>query len=385
MIKSIKQANLKDKRIVMRVDFNVPVKKGKVLEDFKIDRVLPTIKYLLKNNNKLILISHFGRPEGRRVKAMSLKPVYRVLKKKLAGKKVKFADSMSDIVYGDALSDITFLENIRYDKREEKNDLRLARELAKLGDVFVNEAFSFAHRKTSSSVGIAKYLPSYAGLNFMEEFKYLSKALKPKKPAVAMIGGAKIKTKFDVLENFLRSYSKILVAGGIANTFLLASGYEIGRSIVEPSKVRKAKQLLRSRKIVMPVDFVVADKNLKNARIVKVGDDKKLCRKTDYLVDLGPETIELFLDQIWKAQTIVWGGPPGLIENKEFSRGTVKLARAIGQHAVGRPIAIAGGGETVMAIEMAKSAKKYDFISTGGSAMLEFLEGKKLPGIKALK
>mgnify|MGYP003962981353 CR=1 FL=1 len=369
------EEDLKNKRIVLRVDFNVPIIKGKVQDDFKIERALPTIKYLIKQKCKIVLISHFGRPEGRRVKSLSLEPVYKVLKKQLKGVDVKFKSGTATVL---------LLENVRYDKREDENNLVLAKELAKLGDVFVNEAFAVSHRKTASTVGITKFLPSYAGLNFENEVKYLSKALNPKKPAVALIGGAKVKTKFDVVENFLKTYSKVMVAGGVANTFLLAKGFKIGDSLVEVSKISKAKKMLNSRKILLPKDVIISDKSMRKIVVKKIGKDKNLCNRNEMILDIGPETIKLFSKHIREARTIVWGGPMGLLENKKFSHGTIALAKLIGARSSGKNIGIAGGGETTLAIEMSGMGRYYDFISTGGGAMLEFLAGKNLPGVKSL-
>jgi len=281
--------------------------------------------------------------------------------------------------------DVVVLENIRFDKREDDNKPALARILSKMGDVFVNEAFATSHRENASTVGITKLLPSYAGLNFENEVKFLSQALKPKKPAVALIGGAKVETKILVIKNFLKIYKKVMLGGGLANTFLAAKGYDVGGSLVEPGEIARAKRLLQSKKLILPIDVVVADKKRQKARVEKIGQQKKICGAEEQVLDIGPETIKLYSLYIRSAKTIVWAGPLGLFEIPKFSHGTLALAKLIGARASGRALGIAGGGETLMAIHMSKMGRYYDFISTGGSAMLEFLEGRSMLGIKALK
>lgn len=385
-LRSIKQAELRGKRVVLRVDFNVPVKNGKVLDDYKIERALPTIRYLLKQKCKIVLISHFGRPEGRRVKSLSLEPVFRVLKTKLRKESIKFFNRPLTIGrYILPEADIVVLENIRFDHREDDNKPTLSRILSKMGDVFINEAFATAHRENASTVGIVKLLPGYAGINFENEVNFLSKALKPKKPALALIGGAKVQTKFKVIKNFLKIYNKVMLGGGLANTFLVAKGYDVGGSLFERGEIKKAKDLLSSSRLSLPLDVIVADKKTRSKiRAVKIGCVRKLCSAREEILDIGPETIMAYARQIRTAKTIIWGGPVGLIENAHFSHGTIALARIIGARASGSALGIAGGGETLLAIHMSKMGRYYDFVSTGGSAMLEFLEGKKLPGIEVL-
>jgi len=384
-LKTIRDVSLESKRIVLRVDFNVPVKNGKVLDDYKIERALPTIKYLLKRKCKIVLISHFGRPEGKSVKILSLAPVYRVLKKKLKGIRVKFFSR--PLTIGNHKlpeADIVVLENIRFEKMEDDNKPTLAKILSRMGEVFVNEAFAASHRENASTVGITKLLPSFAGLNFENEVNFLSKALKPKKPAVALIGGAKVETKFQVVKNFLKIYNKVMLGGGLANTFLAARGYDVGGSLFEPSEMGNARRLLKSPRLILPIDVVIFDKKKQKTRVEKIGRQKKLCRQQDRILDIGPETIIRYAKYIRWAETIIWAGPLGLFEVPMFSHGTLALAKLIGARASGRALGIAGGGETLLAIHMSKMGRYYDFISTGGGAMLEFLEGKNLPGIKAL-
>ncbi|MEK7159808.1 MAG: phosphoglycerate kinase, partial [Patescibacteria group bacterium] len=391
-LQSIKSIELTNKRVLLRVDFNVPIKNGKVEDAFKIEEVLPTIHYLLKHNCSIVLVSHLGRPKGKQAKVLSLFPVFKILKKKLAGEKLIFESGKFSQILTKKISnrlvkrELIFLENIRFNAREEKNDLSMAKELACLGEVYVNEAFAVSHRKAASIDRVAGLMPSYAGFKFFEEVKYLSKALKPMKPAVALIGGAKVETKFDVIENFLKIYNQVLLGGGLANTFLKAAGYDIGGSLFDADKLRKAKLLLQSKKIILPLDVVVADKKTRQSAFVTlVGNNKKLCSKDEEILDIGPKTIIAFSQLIRQAKTIVWGGPMGLFELPKFSHGTIALAKIIGARSSGRALGIAGGGETLYAIHKSKMAGYYDFISTGGGAMLEFLSGKKLAGIEALK
>ena len=331
-IKSIENFEIRDGRVILRVDFNVPVKKGKVEDSYKLKRALPTIKQLLKNKNQIVLVSHLGRPKGKRVKALSLEPVFKELKKMLVGKgyKMKFFPQKVDAKLvkrvNDTDVDILFLENMRYDKREDENRKNLALLLAKMGDVYVNESFAASHRKMSSLVEITNYLPSFAGLNLVQEVSYLNKSLKPKKPAVALIGGSKIRTKIALIKGFLKTYNKVLIGGGLANTFFAAKGYEVGGSLFEPEELRRAKLLLQSKKIILPKDVLVSDKKRKKIRVVKIGRDQILCEKNEMILDIGPETVKRYADEIKKAKFIIWNGPLGLIEEKKFSHGTIALA-----------------------------------------------------------
>lgn len=389
-IKSIENFDIRDGRVILRVDFNVPVKNGKVEDNYKIKRALPTIKKLLKNKNQIVILSHLGRPDGKRIKALSLSPVFKELKKMLSGRgyKMKFFSQKIDAklvkLVNDTDVDILFLENLRYDHRENANRKNLALLLSKMGDVFVNESFAASHREMSSLVEITKLLPSFAGLNLVQEVKYLTKSLKPKKPAVAMIGGSKIHTKIALIRGFLKVYNKVLIGGGLANTFFAAKGYEVGGSLFEPDEIRRAKLLLKSKKIILPKDVLVSDKSKKDVRVVKVSKDKVLCEKNEMILDVGPETVAKYAEYIKKAKLIIWNGPLGLIEEKKFSHGTLSLAKLIGARATGPAVGIAGGGETLLALKMSGMEKYYDFVSTGGGAMLQFMEGKKLPGIKPL-
>lgn len=388
-LKSIKDIDIHGRKVLMRVDFNVPVIKGKVGDNFKMERAHPTIKYLLKQKCQVILVSHLGRPEGRRVKALTLKPVFNQLRMDLPSVSMKFIDDKLNDRINEKIkksrAQVILLENIRYEKGEDKNDKKLGELLGGLAEIYVNEAFAACHRALASNVAVAKYLPSFAGLNLENEYKYLTRALKPKKPAVALIGGAKIKTKAAVINNFSKLYNKILLGGGLANTFIYAKGYEIGDSLCDYDQIRKARILLKSKKVVLPVDVVVSDKKTRRKiRVVKIAKEKKLCNQDEQILDIGPETIKLFAVEIKKAQTIIWNGPMGLLENKSFRHGTLALAKIMAARSSGRALGICGGGETLYAVTLSKMGRYYDFVSTGGGAMLQFLEGKNLPGLKAI-
>lgn len=383
---------LEYKRVLLRVDFNVPIKNGKVTDSYKIIRTLPTIKHLLKNKCQIILVSHLGRPNGKTVKSLSLAPVCVELRKRLPSAKIRFVNDKINAKLVKAVrqdfknEDILFLENIRFDGREEKNSSELASLLAKMVRVYVNEAFAVSHRACSSMVAISEFLPCFAGLNLAAEVEYLSTALNPKSPSIALIGGAKIETKIAVVKRFLDIYDKLLFGGGCANTILLAKGYNVGGSLVEKNEAKKIKPLIKSKKIILPADLVVnGNKSSSKPRVIAVGKNKKLCEKNEMILDIGPETIKNYSTLIKSAKTIIWSGPMGLLEDKRFSHGSLVVAKAIASRASGKAVAIAGGGETLLAVHMSKTEKYFDFVSTGGGAMLEFLEGKELPGLQAIK
>lgn len=383
-IKSIKNFKIKNKRVLLRVDFNVPLKNGKVMDDYKMLRAYPTIKYLLKNNCQIFLVSHLGRPNGKKVKSLSLKPVFNHFKK-------QFKDS---VFIGNPYSpgsfspeekhfrkkQILFLENLRFRKGEQENSVKFAKQLSKMADVYVNEAFAVCHRESASTVAIAKFLPAYSGLNLINEIKFLSEALKPKKPALAILGGAKIQTKIGLISKFEKKYDLILLGGGLANSFLAALGYEIGASLGADSESKLiARKSLDSKKIILPKDVVIN----KGAQNKKIENNIKICNKNEKVLDIGVQTQKLYCELIKHSKTIVWNGPLGYFENPKFRKGTLSIIKAI-KSAPKNTLKIAGGGETLYVIQMAKAEKDFDFISTGGGAMLEFLQGKQLPGIKPL-
>jgi phosphoglycerate kinase len=388
-IQSIQQSNIKNKRVLLRVDFNVPLKGNKVLDDFKMQRAYKTIRFLLKNDCNIVLVSHLGRPKGKRLKAMSLEPVCKHFKKTF--KSTKFfndavTNSLTDKV-NQYKGRIAFLENLRYDNRETNNNKAYAQILAGMAEVYVNEAFAFSHRKTATMVAITKLLPSYGGFNLIDEVKYLEKVLKPKKPSVAIIGGSKLATKNAVIKKFVSKYNKVLIGGGLANTFLAAKGYQLGSSIgIDKKEINKAKPLLKSKKIILPRDVIIADKKTKRkVRYEFIQNDKFLCDKDEMILDIGPETQKYYSTIIKSSKTIVWNGPLGYTDDKKFQHGSVVIGKAIASRSSGKALGIVGGGETLFVLKLTKMSNYIDFISTGGGALLTFLEGSELPGLKSLK
>jgi len=384
----MENVEIRGKNVILRTDFNVPLKNNKIQDDYKIVRAIPTIKKLLADDNRVIIVSHLGRPEGKRVKSMSLTPVSKYLRANIKGFKTKFIEDKIGVSLAKKIKNtkekLILLENIRYEKGEDANDPKLAQRLAACGDIFINEAFAACHRAMASTVAITKYLPSYAGLNLAHEYKYLTKSLDPQKPAIAIIGGAKIETKINFIKKLSRIYDAVLLGGGLANTCLAARGYDVGDSLYDKDYLSLAKSVLRIKNVVIPKDVIVADSKLFKSRIVMIGKEKILCNKDEKILDIGPATMKYFCDFIKAAKFIVWNGPLGFFEHQRFRHGTLVIANAIGARSKGAATGIAGGGETLFAIDMSKMEKYYDFISSGGGAMLEFMEGKTLAGIKPL-
>ncbi len=378
-LKQIK--NLKDKRVLVRVDFNVPVKEGKIKDDSRIVASVPTIKYLLKNGAKVILVSHLGRPEGIE-KKLSLKIVTERLSE-LIKKEVCFFN-LNEFINLTKLPKLTLLENIRFYSEEEKNDKKFAKQLASLVDIFVLDGFAVAHRDAASVSGVAKYLPSYAGLLLESEVENLSQLMtKPKKPYIAVLGGAKIETKLPVLKTVLKRADFVLLGGGLVNTCLWAKGYSVGKSLIDKDFKKEALKLWKSKKIIFPVDVIVGDIKGKKYRVVSL-DKKNNIKSTEAIFDIGPETIRLYAKYIKSAKTLVWNGAVGYFEQKPYDIGTMSVARLVASRSKGKAFGVIGGGETIQTMEMIDMIEDVDFVSTGGGAMLEFLSGKKLPGLKHL-
>ncbi len=384
--KTIRDINVKNKRVLVRVDFNVPLDNGKVADDTRIVASLPTIKYLVEQGAKVILCSHLGRPKGKDQK-LSLRPVAARLQE-LLGTPVTFVSDcigqpVERVVEGMNAGDVTLLENVRFYPEEEKNDPAFAKKLAAFGDIYVNDAFGSAHRAHASTEGVAKYLPSVAGFLMEKELNYLGAALaNPAKPFVAILGGAKVSDKIKVIENLLPKVDALLIGGGMANTFLAARGLNMGQSLVEADKLDVAKALIEKAgaKIVLPVDAVIADKFAADAQSKVVAVDQV---PSDWRVlDVGPQTIDAFEKILASAKTVVWNGPLGVFEFPAFAKGTVEIAKRL---ATSGATTIIGGGDSAAAVEQAGVADKMTHISTGGGASLEFLEGRVLPGVAALQ
>lgn len=387
---TIKDVDLKGKKVLLRVDFNVPLDENlKITDDLRIVSALPTIKYCLeKKAKKVILMSHLGRPDGKIVESMRLNPVAQRLSE-LLGFPVKKLDDCA----GEAVAKtvemcperVILLENLRFHAEEEKNDSNFAKELAKLGDIFVNDAFGTAHRAHASTEGVTHYLFSVAGFLLEKEITCLSQVTQnPQHPLVAILGGAKVSDKIKMIENLMAMVDCFLIGGGMAYTFLKALGKQIGNSKLEQDKLDLALKILNKAKekkieIILPVDNIIADKVEAQANVKLVGEDipEKMIG-----LDIGPKTIELFKNKLKTAKTIVWNGPVGVFEMEPFAKGTKELAQFI---ATLKATSVIGGGDTAAAVQHFKVADKMSHVSTGGGASLEFLEGLELPGIAALK
>lgn len=384
--KTVRDIDVKGKKVFVRVDFNVPVKDGVVGDDTRIRAALPTIQYLLDQGAAVILASHLGRPKGGPDPKYSLKPVADYLAN-LLGKPVAFAeDCIGPAAEAAAAAlkpgEVLVLENTRFHPEEEKNDEGMSRAMAKLADVYVNDAFGTAHRAHASTAGIAAFLPAVAGFLLEKEIKYLGQAIDdPKRPFVAILGGAKISDKIGVIKNLLKKADTILIGGGMANTFFKAQGYPMGDSLVEEEALETARQLLAEGKdkIRLPVDVVIADKFDAEAesRVMPVGPVPEGWR----ILDIGPETVAAYAKVISGAGTVVWNGPMGVFEFPRFAEGTFGIAKAVASSGA---ISVIGGGESVAAINQSGLADKITHISTGGGASLEMLEGLELPGVAAL-
>lgn len=390
-LKTIKDIDLKNKKVLIRVDFNVPLKEGVVTDSTRIERALPTIKAILaEEGTSVIVMTHLGRPKGEKKPEFSLAPVAAEFKK-LLGTEVKMAPDCvgsevealaADLKAGEVL----MLENVRYYKGETDNDPEFAKQLASLGDVYVNDAFGTAHRAHASTEGVTKYLPSVAGKLIEKEVSYFAPILNdPQKPFVAIIGGAKVSSKITVLESLVKTADAFIIGGGMAYTFLKAQGYEIGNSLLEEDYIETAKSFLDEAaaagvKVILPVDHVVASEFSDTADAQQV-DDVNVPAGTIGM-DIGPKTIANCVEAVSTAKTVVWNGPMGVFEFKNFEAGTKLLAEAVANCG---GITVVGGGDSVAAANKFGIAEKMSHVSTGGGASLEFLEGKQLPGVVALE
>ena len=393
-IADIPDKDLKGKKVFVRCDFNVPLdEKQNITSDKRIKASLPTIKYLIEKGAKLILASHLGRPKGEVKKELSLAPIQKRLSE-LLGKPFKM---VSDCV-GDGVQkavselkegEVLLLENLRFHKEETKNDPKFAKELASLADIYVSDAFGTVHRAHASTEGIAHHLPAYAGFLIEKELKFLGDALtEPKHPFVAIIGGAKISGKLEVLKSLLDKVDTLIVGGGMAYTFFKARGTKVGDSLVEDSLIKDAKEILKTAidkdvPFLLPLDHVVADEFAEDAKTEVV--PRTTIPEGWRGMDIGPDTVEKFIHAIKGAKTIVWNGPMGVFEMEKFANGTLEIAKAVAKETEKGAVSIIGGGDSASAVKKAGLADKMSHISTGGGASLEFLEGKVLPGIAVLQ
>ena len=392
--KTIDAGKVEGKRVLVRVDLNVPMKAGKVTDATRIERAAPTLSELASKGARVIVLSHFGRPDGKRVPELSLKPLVEPLSKAL-GKPVAFADDCIGPAAEAAVGalkpgEVLLLENLRFHKEEEKNDPAFVGKLAALGDLYVNDAFSAAHRAHASTEGVAHRLPAMAGRLMQAELEALDKALgKPRRPVCAVVGGAKVSTKLDLLGNLVGKVDKLIIGGGMANTFLQAQGFAVGKSLSEKDLGKTALDILEKAKaakctVLLPLDVVVA--GALKAGTPSTVVDATACPDDQMILDVGPKSTALYRKEVGDCATLVWNGPLGAFETKPFDQGTVALAKTVAALTEsGKLLSVAGGGDTVAALAAAGVEEKFSYVSTAGGAFLEWMEGKTLPGVAALK
>ena len=383
--------NLNEKKVLLRLDLNVPLKDGIITDQTRIDKIIPIVKFLIKKNSKIIIISHVGRPKGKVDKNLSLKPICENLEKKIK-KKIKIISK--DIfklrkkdLFQDTSEQLVLLENIRFYKEEETNDLNFSKHLAGLGDIFVNDAFSCSHRSHASVSKITRFLPSFAGLQLESEINALKKiTTEIKKPITCIIGGSKISTKIGVIKNLIPKFDNMIIVGGMANNILNYQGKSIGKSIKEDNCEKIIHEIFETSKnysctITYPQDVSVGKNFYDNSKIKEI--DKIL--DDDLILDIGPKTINKIKNIIENSETVLWNGPAGYFENPNFAKGSYEIAKAIVKKNKDKRIfSVAGGGDTIAVINQINAIEDFDFVSTAGGAFLEYLEGKELPGIKAL-
>ena len=391
--KTLDSADVSGKRVLVRVDLNVPMENGKITDATRIERVAPTINEIAGKGGKVILLAHFGRPKGRDPKE-SLKPVAsevsRVIKRHVAFADDCVGEAAEKAVAAMHDGDVLLLENTRFHRQEEQNDPAFVGQLAKLGDIYVNDAFSAAHRAHASTEGLAHKLPAYAGRTMQAELEALSKALEhPQRPVIALVGGAKVSTKLDLLENLITKVQALVIGGAMANTFLHAQGFNVQKSLAEKDMADTARRILAKAEdagcaIILPVDAIVAFHFQANAPSHAYGVDA--LPADGMVLDVGSQSIERIKGAIDDAATLVWNGPLGAFEMAPFDQGTVEVARYAAERTrAGKLVSVAGGGDTVAALNHARVADKFTYVSTAGGAFLEWLEGRKLPGVEALK
>ena len=391
-MRSIKdETNLNNKKILLRLDLNVPLNNGKIHDTTRIDKILPTLKFLIKQNSKIIILSHVGRPKGKVVKELSLKPISKYMAKKLNQKVMLITKNIKEInnkeLFNNIDEKIIMLENIRYYFEEEKNDYEFAKHLSTLGDIYVNDAFSCSHRAHASIQKISNFLPSFSGLQLDLEIKALKKITSEiKKPITCIIGGSKISTKINLIKNLIPKFDNIIIVGAMANNIIKYMGHNIGKSLHEENSDRIIKEILifskkQNCKIIYPDDIVVAkdfNGSPQTKNINKILSD-------EMILDIGPKTLKKINNLIDKSNTILWNGPAGYFENPKFAYGSIKIAQKIIENNIAKKIySVAGGGDTVSLLNSLNCINKFNFVSTAGGAFLEYLEGKQLPGIKAL-
>ena len=385
------QKNLDGKIVLLRLDLNVPLKNGTITDDTRIIKILPTLEFLIKNNSKIIIISHIGRPKGEWNDIFSMKPVCEYINKKI-NKQVKLIKKnifqlKKEQLFLNSEDQVLFLENIRFYKNEEENDINFSKHLASLGDLFINDAFSCSHRAHASICEITKYIPSYVGLQFEAEVNALEKVTNNiKKPITCIIGGSKISTKISIIKNLIPRFDNIIIVGGMANNVLKYKGHSIGKSIQENNCETSINDIFKVSKnypcsIILPEDVAVGKTMDGNAKIKELNQ----IENDDIILDIGPKTINKIKSIINKSKTILWNGPAGYFENPQFSKGSFEIGNQIAnQNKLDQIFSVAGGGDTFALINNINILDNFNFVSTAGGAFLEFLEGKELPGIKAL-
>ncbi|MDH4140019.1 MAG: phosphoglycerate kinase [Coriobacteriia bacterium] len=388
--KTVREVDVRGKRVLVRVDFNVPLSEGTVTDDTRVRASLPTVRYLIDHGARVILVSHLGRPKGRPDAQFSLRPVRRVLQR-LVGRNVVFIDQTVGKEATEAVErmvdgEILMLENVRFSPGEKENDPEFAKELASLADIYVDDAFGAAHRAHASTVGVTTHLPAYAGMLLAREVETLTEMLAhPGHPFVAILGGSKVSDKFGVIDRLLESVDTLVIGGGMCFTLLVAMGAEVGKSLVEPDWVEPAKQMLekaseRGVELILPVDLVVADAMVEDAETKIVGRGEIPANTMG--LDIGPTTVELVKGAISQAKTIFWNGPMGVFELTPFENGTREVALAVARN--NRAVSVVGGGDSVAALRKFGLEERVTFVSTGGGASMRLLEGSELPGLEAL-